>query len=106
MILAVEEACSNVIRHAYENGHARPLSLKIETTPKQIKVLLRDVGKPFDFDSYPSEITAQQALVARARGGYGVHLIKSLMDEYSYVRSEKGENHLQLIKNFKEIVTL
>lgn len=60
--------------------------------------MIRDVGKAFDFKNYPSKSLVRLALKKRAHGGYGVHLIKSLMDKYEYVRSDNGENHLRLVK--------
>ncbi len=100
VILAVEEACSNVIRHAYDRRTTNPLNVMIETTSNRVHVLIRDVGRPFDFNEYPSRDMVQRSLRARARGGYGIHLIKSLMDRCEYVRSDTGENNLSLVKYF------
>lgn len=100
VLVAVEEACSNIIRHAYNAGEAKLLSVEIETTRRQVKILIRDIGKPFDFQRYPSTSTVRLALRRRARGGYGIHLIKKLMDKYEYIRSDTGENHLRLTKYF------
>jgi len=105
-ILAVEEACSNVIRHAYADGarpggrqrRLKPLAVSVETSAGRVEILIRDVGRAFDFERYPASAIADLALKKRLRGGYGIHLIKSLVDRYEYIRSENGENHLRLVK--------
>lgn len=101
VLVAVEEACTNIIRHAYEENAAKRLSLEVETTKTHVKILIRDIGKPFDFDRYPSAAVVKMAVDKREKGGYGIHLIKALMDRYEYVRSNNGENHLRLIKYFR-----
>lgn len=98
VLVAVEEACSNVLRHAYDDKDAKLLSIEIETTRRQVKVLIRDIGKPFNFERYPSASMVKVAVKNRERGGYGIHLIKNLMDKYEYIRNDNGENHLRLIK--------
>lgn len=104
VILAVEEASSNVIRHAYSDGHGKtrklkPISIEIEMTRRRVKILIQDVGRAFDFSKYPAASVVRLALKKRLRGGYGIHLIKSLVDKYEYVRSDNGENHLRLVKH-------
>ncbi|OGH57004.1 MAG: hypothetical protein A3G34_03140 [Candidatus Lindowbacteria bacterium RIFCSPLOWO2_12_FULL_62_27] len=95
--LAVEEACSNIIRHARRD--ARPLSLEIEATNRCIQVLIKGVGGPFDLERYPSSTAVREAVKNRIRSGYGIHLIKSLVDEYKYVLNGKGAPDLLLVKH-------
>ena len=99
VLLAVEEATSNVIRHAYDGkGKSKPLYIDVEMSRHAVKILIRDVGKTFNFERHPSNRIVRLALQKRSRGGYGVHLIKSIMDKYEYVRNADGENHLRLVK--------
>ncbi len=97
MKLAVEEACSNVIRHSYRRSRrARRIHLEFEWMPNRISVLIRDFGRSFNSTKFPARTAARIALRSRARGGYGIHLIKSLVDKYSYIRVPSGENRLRL----------
>ncbi len=100
-LVAVEESCSNIIRHASAARCARPLSFDVEASIRQMTVLIKDVGIPFDLVSYPSSDAAALALRNRSREGYGIHLIKSLVDRYEYVTNGKGETHLLLTKFFE-----
>ncbi|OGH56496.1 MAG: hypothetical protein A3G34_11490 [Candidatus Lindowbacteria bacterium RIFCSPLOWO2_12_FULL_62_27] len=101
IILAVEEACSNIIRHAYRKHEPKTICVDIEATPQKMNIVIRDVGKAFDFQKYPARAVAQNAIRRRSKGGYGIHLIKSLVDNYEYIRSDNGENHLRLVKRLR-----
>jgi anti-sigma regulatory factor (Ser/Thr protein kinase) len=78
--LAVEEAASNIIRHAYPPGLSGDMLLRIETTDDVVRVVLTDWGQPFDADTVrPFDLDASAE--TRAKGGTGLHLIRSLMDD-------------------------
>ena len=50
--LAVDEACANVVHHAYSDQGGR-LELTIEAMNDEIHVILRDWGRPFDPQAVP-----------------------------------------------------
>src|SRR3712207_7191152 len=45
MRLAVTEACTNVVRHAYPDGEPGPLEVRIRTAPETVDVVVRDRGR-------------------------------------------------------------
>ena len=78
--LAVEEASANIVRHAYRPGQAGDLLLLVETTDDAVRITLTDWGLPFD----PERVTpfdVHAPVETRAKGGTGLHLIYSLMDD-------------------------
>ncbi|KRB98807.1 hypothetical protein ASE11_10735 [Hydrogenophaga sp. Root209] len=87
--LIVEEACVNVMHHAYPAGQAGPLTLAAaivhQDGPRRIVLTLEDQGKPFDPLSL-APVDASAAVEARAQGGLGVHLIRQLSDRQHYHR--------------------
>lgn len=100
--LAVEEACVNVMRHAWK-GFEEPgeLSLEIEATrlgaEPALRVELSDHGRAFN----PLAAATPDLLEAaedRPIGGLGIHLIRSLTDEQRYSRDALGGNRLVLLK--------
>ncbi|OGH56185.1 MAG: hypothetical protein A3G34_17600 [Candidatus Lindowbacteria bacterium RIFCSPLOWO2_12_FULL_62_27] len=99
MVLAVDEACANVIRHAYKDGPARPMIIEIEITSRQMSIVIRDSGQAFDFGEYP-RIPVREAIAQRAERGYGIQIIKSVVDRWEHTRTKSGENRLRLIKYF------
>lgn len=102
LVLAVDEACSNVIRHGYgyENGGDQPLTVDIDISPRRISIVIRDRGRAYDINQFP-RVPIQEAVARRAEGGYGVQIIKSLVDKWNCSRTQAGENQLQLVKYLK-----
>lgn len=95
LILAVDEACTNIIRYAYEHDH-RPIRLYMERLSDRIRFILRDYGKTCD----PSKIHSR-ALEDVRPGGVGVHIIKQAFDHVSYDPQPRG-TRLILEKLFSE----
>ncbi|VTU25232.1 ATP-binding protein [Variovorax sp. PBL-E5] len=87
--LIVEEACVNVMHHAYPAGQEGPLTLEVRIArqggPRRIVLTLEDSGRPFDPLSV-APVDATAAVEARALGGLGVHLIRQLSDRQHYQR--------------------
>ncbi|UCE04910.1 MAG: ATP-binding protein [bacterium] len=91
--LAVDEACSNIIKHAYGGSTNKPIHVKCVLSEDRLEVILRDFGKKAD----ESEIKSRELDDVRP-GGLGVHLIKSVMDIVRYDNSYEQGNQLQLVK--------
>ncbi|MCS6988565.1 MAG: ATP-binding protein [Chloroherpetonaceae bacterium] len=96
IVLAVDEACSNIIRHGYDQNANAKLRIAIETIGDSFVVTLNDSGKTYDLRLHQlPDMPAH--LAARKRGGLGIMLIRSLVDDVEYERID-GENKLVLIK--------
>lgn len=82
--LAVDEAVSNVIRHAYpgKSGHVQVELTKLESAA-QIRII--DQGIEFDWNSV-LEPDLYKYVETRRKGGLGIWLIKKLMDEVVFER--------------------
>ena len=95
ILLAIEEACSNVIRHAYVLG---PGNIKLEITRKGDKVTfsIKDKGRSFDLGK-AKRIDLKKYIQTGRKGGLGLQLIQRIMDEVIY-QSKNGENELVLSK--------
>ena len=94
--LALEEAVSNVIMHAYPLEEHHEIRLKASLTDNQLIFLLTDKGLSFDPTNAPdADITIP--IEERAIGGLGIFLIRSIMNEVSYQRLD-GENRLTMKK--------
>jgi serine/threonine-protein kinase RsbW len=79
--LAVDEALSNVIRHAYKNECHHMIELGCQARADCLEFTFIDRGEPAD----PARICAQP-LDEVALGGRGTHLIRQIMDEVTYER--------------------
>ena len=95
IILAVDEACANVIRHAYQGRTDGEIGLSCSAKEDRIEFLLVDQGRP------PRPDSLQPRPLEEVRpGGLGTHLIRSVMDEVRYRPSEQG-NELFLAKSLR-----
>jgi serine/threonine-protein kinase RsbW len=102
--LAVDEACTNLIRYAYNLDPNRKICINIETLPSQFIVNVLDDGLPFNPLEIPSPEMKQYFKEFR-RGGLGIHIMRSVMDSIEYKPSTAAgvKNVLRLIKNLSEI---
>lgn len=91
--LALQEAATNVIRHAYEGALDRPIQVVVDADPRQVRISLFHEGRPFD-----PAMAEPPAFDGSRLGGWGLYLIEQLMDEVSY-SFESGRNEVRLVKN-------
>ena len=87
--LVVEEACINVIEHAFDPGEQGMFDLIILRKPGQIVVAVEDQGLPFDFKK--SE--------AREESGLGMVLMNAFADEVRFLNLGRRGKRVELIKN-------
>lgn len=95
--LAVDEAASNIIEHAYAGQEGGEIEVTCHLRPDGLMVILRDHGRPFD----PNQVrkpNLSSKLSRRSVGGLGVHIIYQLMDEIHYQTDPDGGNVLTLFK--------
>lgn len=94
--MAVDEACTNVIEHAYgeENADSFEITCFVEAGRCTIQVV--DHGKPFEPDKVPSPRVSEK-LDEIKPGGIGLHLMKQLMDEVRFEFLAEG-NKLVMVK--------
>ena len=96
--LVTEEGLSNVIRHGYADSARHSIEITLETGGGEILLVLRDDGQPFN----PLAATPRDphAPTRERGGGWGVHLLQSLVDRADY-RREGDANILCLVKRLE-----
>lgn len=96
VVLATNEAISNVIRHAHKKCPEAPLQVQCFLHPDRIEIHILDEGEPFNLDSVPYLDPGEIRI-----GGRGVFLMRTLMDEISCEpRGERG-NTLRMVKRLR-----
>jgi len=93
--LAVDEACANVIEHAYGHDITKEVDVRAVFDEDEVRISVIDSGRGFDPAKVDQE-TVEQLVAERKSGGLGFRLIKSLMDDVSYeiVPGQKNELHM------------
>jgi sigma-B regulation protein RsbU (phosphoserine phosphatase) len=94
LILGVDEACQNVIRHAYGDDPGGEMIVEIRRRGDELVILLRDFAPPIDVDKVrPRDLDDLRP------GGIGTHLIGQVMDEVAFLPSPPGGgNLLRMVK--------
>ena len=91
LVLGVDEACSNIIRHAYKETHQsreappQPITLSCERLRRSIRFRLRDFGDQAD----PAMLNGRP-LERIEPGGLGLHLIRRAFDQVDFNLKKLG----------------
>lgn len=99
--LAVDEACANVIEHAYGHDITKDVSVRATFDDEKLKISVIDEGRGFD-PTKVSQKSVDQLIHERRSGGLGIRLIKSLMDEVNYEIEPGQKNELHMTKLIKK----
>jgi anti-sigma regulatory factor (Ser/Thr protein kinase) len=93
IVLGVDEACSNIIKYAYEGDAAKTIALNVELMPEKITVELTDTGKKPDVAKI-----APRKLDDIRPGGLGTHFLATVFDSVSYDTGRAAGTVLTLMK--------
>lgn len=99
--LAVDEACANVIEHAYGHDITKDVSVRATFDDEKLKISVIDEGRGFD-PSKVNQKSVDELVQERRSGGLGIRLIKTLMDEVSYEIEPGLKNELHMTKLIKK----
>ena len=95
LVLAVNEAVTNVLLHGYD-GRPGPVTICVEVVNNDLRVVLTDNAPPFD----PTRVSPPDIFLPledRPLGGLGVHMMRQLTDELLYRPLTDG-NELIFVK--------
>lgn len=95
--LAVDEAATNVIQHAYASDSPGDLTLSWQSDEQRFIIVLRDYGRHFDPQNIPAP-DISSPIEERQVGGLGIYLITRLMDEVRFDFNPHGGNLLTMVK--------
>ena len=100
IILAVDEACTNIIKHAYNSFPDGEIIIKTKSTLSRFVVSITDHGKSFEPETIP-EPDLQKYYRQKRVGGLGMYLMKTLMDDVKYISIPGKYNEVMLSKNIE-----
>ncbi|MFQ5628124.1 MAG: SpoIIE family protein phosphatase [bacterium] len=100
--LAIDEAATNIIRHAYRNSaEDGTITLRMIIRKENVTVCVIDKGKRFDPRNVKEPDLNRYVEIGK-RGGLGIFIIRKLMDDIEYRTTSEG-NELRLTKNREAI---
>jgi anti-sigma regulatory factor (Ser/Thr protein kinase) len=95
--LAVDEACTNIIEHAYGGEGLGTIDITTIVTDDGLTVILKDSGKSFNPDTVPMPVTNLPLEEIQPRG-IGLYLMRKMMDTIQFKFSETDGNVLTMVK--------
>jgi serine/threonine-protein kinase RsbW len=90
--LALTEACSNSVRHAYDEGRLGVVQIRYELSPDRFVIEVDDEGSGFD------PRTIERAQEELDEGGLGIAIIRALTDELEIGSRPEGGSRLRFTK--------
>ena len=96
LVLGLDEACANIIRHAYGGQPGQRIQLTCDKLSGRIRFRLRDFGSQCN-PSLLSTKLQERPLNCVRPGGLGLHFIRKAFDEIHFIPKEVG-TELVLIK--------
>jgi serine/threonine-protein kinase RsbW len=91
--LALTEACTNSVRHAYEDGQGC-VEIVYELQPGRLAVEVHDEGPGF----VPPDRELGDTDDVLSEGGLGIAIIRALTDEFDLVDGDRGGSRLRFVK--------
>lgn len=99
--LAVDEACANVIEHAYGHDITKEVTIRATFDEETLVIKVVDTGHGFDPNSVKDE-NIRELIAQHKSGGLGMRLIKTLMDEVVYEIVPGEKNELRMMKKLRK----
>ena len=96
--LALEEVFVNVVQYAYEDSAQHEILVSLSVENGEIVLAVEDDGIAFNPLEVPP-VDTTLPIEQRPVGGLGIHLVRSVMSEVKYARTE-GRNRLEMRKRF------
>jgi sigma-B regulation protein RsbU (phosphoserine phosphatase) len=94
--IVLDELLNNIVNYAYQDEGEHEIEVEIELSGKRLVITIADDGMPFN--PFARKIPDTSADIDdREIGGLGIHLVRSVMDEYDYQR-HIDKNVVRLVK--------
>ncbi|MCX8009766.1 MAG: ATP-binding protein [Ignavibacteria bacterium] len=100
IVLAVDEACTNVIKHAYHFSPEGEIIINLNYSNSKLDIRVIDSGNGFDPNSVPTP-DIREFYKSHKIGGLGIHLMKKLMDKVDFDFKPGFKNEVILTKYLK-----
>jgi serine/threonine-protein kinase RsbW len=95
--LAVDEACANIIEHAYGGEGKGEIICICNDVNNGLEIILKDEGEQFDPSGVSPPDFSIEIEKLKPRGA-GLFLIRHMMDDVDFKFSEDSGNELRMVK--------
>lgn len=97
IILAVDEACANIMKHTYHGDRGQSIEIRCESDHEKLEFVLKDCGPRIEIEKIqPRKLNELRP------GGLGTHFIQTIMDEVAYDYIEGCGNMMRMVKYLRK----
>ncbi len=98
--LAIDEALTNIIKHSYQFQKGKKIAVRLNFHGDRLTVTLHDQGRSFPWEKIPAP-DPQRYIREEREDGWGIFLMKKLMDEIIYHPNQGDHNEMIMVKYLK-----
>ena len=98
--LSVDEACTNVIEHAYGHDITKEVVVRAIFDNEELRIDVVATGRGVNPLALPQP-SLEQLVAERRSGGLGMQVIKRIMDQVSYEMIPGQKNELHMVKRIR-----
>ncbi len=95
--LAVDEAATNVIQHAYGGEPGHEIEVHFDPGSDSLDIVILHEGKPLESVPVP-DFDLDQLVAERRRGGLGLTIMRQMMDKVEHGRAGTGKNMCVMVR--------
>jgi len=100
IVLAVDEACTNLIKYGYFQNPDHTIKIEIEHDKNAFIIKILDTSNPFNPKERP-DTDVKSYIRQMLKGGLGIQIIKLVIDEIDYIPASINNNeNLLILKKF------
>jgi serine/threonine-protein kinase RsbW len=81
--LAVDEACTNIMKHSYHFDNTKKFAIEVRHHGKEFQIIIMDEGSSFN-PTNVEIVNILDVLKNKQKGGFGIFLITRIMDSIQY----------------------
>ena len=94
--LVLEELTLNIMNYGYTDEEIHYIDVSVQTEDSNVTIEIVDDGRPFNPISDAPAPDLEGPMMDRRIGGWGVHIVRTIMDDVSYVRTD-NKNRMTLV---------
>ncbi len=94
--LVLEELTLNIMNYGYTDEEIHYIDVSVQTEDSNVTIEIVDDGRPFNPISDAPAPDLEGPMMDRRIGGWGVHIVRTIMDDVSYVRTD-NKNRMKLV---------
>lgn len=100
---AISEAVTNAIEHGNQHDEAMKVVVVLMVRDNRLLVSITDHGKkPIDPASLSQTPTIEAAFEREDKGGWGIWLIRELVDEVEFTTAPSGGNQVRMVIHLEQ----